>query len=238
MYLWQLPLLLIGLYGFIYSQWTKKSKAVVLAWLLLSPVPAAITIAVPHVVRTLPIFVPLSIFVSIGISLLMIKMQHQNAFKRNVLSLILIIICFANVFYFLNQYFVQMNKYFAPNWQYGFQEAIESVRSKDSSYSHVVISNEGTLDQSYIFFLFYTKYPPAKFQEEIQPYLQMLPYRKVGKYEFRQIRWEKQDELKRDTLFLGSPTELPENGSYIKRIMYPNGKEAMRIIDHQLNEKI
>jgi hypothetical protein len=86
-------------------------------------------------------------------------------------------------------------------------------------------------DQPYIYYLFYNKIDPSWYQRnwnytgsgEIYRF-----YRKIGKYEFRIIDYEK-DKLLKNTLLVGTPKEIKE-GNIIKDIKYLDGSKAYRIV--------
>ncbi len=66
LYLFELPLLLIGVYMLLFGRFNKQTKLFVYGWLLLAPLPAAITIEVPHAIRTLNFLPVFQIFIAIG----------------------------------------------------------------------------------------------------------------------------------------------------------------------------
>ena len=98
-------------------------------------------------------------------------------------------------------------------------------------YEKVVISEKAPMDQSYIFVLFYTKFPPEQFQHSMQ-YLEKhhLTYRRFGKYHIRTIQWEKDKYLKK-TLLVGTPHEFPQDTKPLHTIYYKDGSEAMKFVD-------
>jgi len=54
--------------------------------------------------------------------------------------------------------------------------------------------------------------------------------RVIGKYEFRNISWSKDSQLK-NTLLIGSPQEIPANANgLLKTIYFLDGSVAFRIV--------
>jgi len=145
LYLIQLPFLI---YGLLLS--LKKptfSSKVLLLWLLLAPVPAALTLASPHGLRSLSLLIPLTIFTAYGIS----------QFKRFVLYLALIIVLIESSRY-LYIYHQRYPSQYASFWQSGYQEMIQTVSDKQDNYDQVYITRQ--LGRPSIYYWFYTQTDP------------------------------------------------------------------------------
>lgn len=235
LYIFELPFLLIGLYGLIFSQINKKVKYVLLLWLLIAPIPASITTGVPHAVRTLNLLPTLQIFTAIGILTVIGKMMEVKQRILNVnlgflfTTLLLLFVSF-NAFYYIDQYFVQQNYFNSQAWQYGYEKAILEVRQIENRYDKIVVTNKPYLDQSYMFFLFYLQYPPAVYQKEAE-YASggFAENHKFGKYEFRPIDWNKEDKTSK-ILYVGRPTDFPEGAHILKTINFLDGKPTIKIV--------
>ena len=230
LYLWELPFLLIGIYSLIFGDFNKKTKLLFFGWFLLAPIPASITTGVPHAVRTLNFLPTFQLFVAIGIigSLIFvsrIKYQILNVKVWKLFVIFYLLFAIFNFTYYLNQYFVQQNYFNSQDWQYGYQQAVKDV-SSIKSQSKVVVSNSGTMDQSYIFFLFYLKSNPKNYQENT---IYDNDIRRFDNFEFRKINWEKDSKLKNVT-FVGSAQDFPGDVRTIDIIHYLNGEEAMKIV--------
>ncbi|HVZ67441.1 MAG TPA: glycosyltransferase family 39 protein [Patescibacteria group bacterium] len=234
LYLFELPLILSGIYVLIFSKYDKKTKIFIFLWYLIAAVPASITTGVPHAVRTLN-FIPLyQIFGAIGfISLLMWANENKSKLVGikigKVLILLYILFAIFNVAYYLNQYFVQLNYYDSADWQYGYKQAVDEVNSVGSNYNKIIVSDKQPLDKSYMFFLFYTKYPAAQYQKEGGAGSGSFDsHHSFGKFQFRPINWDTDSKLQK-TLFIGTPDEIPNNASVIKTIYNLNGTPAIKI---------
>lgn len=235
LYLWGLPFILIGLYQLFFYHKQRKEKLVVFSWLLLAPIPASITVDAPHAVRTLQLLVPLEILAGFGLVTaygVVTSASHQ-VFKSKVVKIVIfltfIFIALFNFIYYLNQYFVQQNYFYATHWQYGYDQTVFAVQKLEGNYDKIVVSNQRYLDQSYMFFLFYTKYSPQKYQAENKLYGITAPYKVMGKYEFRPIDWSKDSGLEK-TLFVGNADDFPKSIKPISTIISPDGKEVIKIV--------
>jgi 4-amino-4-deoxy-L-arabinose transferase-like glycosyltransferase len=236
LYLFELPFLLSGLYILAFGNFDKKTKALLFVWILLVPLPASITTGVPHAVRALN-FLPIwQIIIALGIvfsTATISKMKYQiTKIKIKYLIFAFCILFFLlNFSYYLNQYFVQLNKYDSEYWQYGYKQAVDIADSVGGNYKQIIVSSEGNFDKSYIFFLFYSKYPPLEYQKIVQqrPKDPVDNSSSFGKFVFRPIDWSKDSQLK-NVLFIGGPDEFPQSAKVIKTIHYLNGTPAMKIV--------
>jgi 4-amino-4-deoxy-L-arabinose transferase-like glycosyltransferase len=230
LYLVELPLLLVGIFVmtciWLPTSKDKKPYIFLLLWFFAAPLAAAITLDVPHAVRSMNFLPTFQIFIAIGfvsIALNLVYKIKPRFLGYGILSMVVVFMVFNFVYYF-NQYFVQLNKFNASDWQYGYKELVTEVENIKGEYENIVISAISPMDQSYIFFLFYTKYPPGEFQK-----LQESGTNNFNKYEFRPLDWER-DKYDKSTLFVGATNQFPIDVKALKTIYYPNGQPAMKIV--------
>jgi 4-amino-4-deoxy-L-arabinose transferase-like glycosyltransferase len=228
LYIWELPFLIIGFIG-ILSIKNRKSLMVILAWLLLAPIPAALTFDVPHAVRTLQLLPVLLVLSAFGLWVsysTVIKSRSNKVVKLGAMGVFGVFVI-STFLYYVNQYFVQQNYFYAKDWQYGYKEAVSSVREIKKNYKDVIVSSEVPMDQSYIFFLYYLKYPPEKYHTEQgnDPSV-----RSFDMYTFRKLDLEK-DKNSKNTLLVGSSRDFPKEVDGIKTVRYPDGTEAIKLVD-------
>ena len=232
LYLWELPFLLWGIYNLIFGKWDFKVKLLVFSWFLLAPLPAAFSSGAPHGVRTLRMMPMVQIFVALGI----IELWRVIKERRLVLKLLIVIPLLGfsvfNFAYYLNQYFVQQNYFNSQFWQYGYQEALEEIEKIEPRYQKIVVSNQPFLDQSYIFFLFYLKYPPAEYQRFGGTVSGGFAetHQGFGKYTFRPITWA-QEEKSPSILYVGRPGNFPDGAKVIKLINFLDGQPAIKLVE-------
>src|SRR5690606_12698952 len=93
------------------------------------------------------------------------------------------------------------------------------------NFKNVVISDKEPMDKSYMFYLFYSMYPPEKYQSSKSPSGNFETHQQFQKYHFRPINWTI-DSSQKDTLFVGTPAEI-EEGDVVFTVYYPNGEPAM-----------
>lgn len=231
MYLWELPFLLVGIFLVVFGNIPRQTKLLLFTWFLITPIPASITTGVPHAVRALNFLPILQIMTGVGI-LGVLGWLDKRKIIFGVASASLALVILFSSFYYVDQYFVQQSYYTAYDWQYGYAQATAYVKAHEKEYKKIVVSNQPPLDQSYMFFLFYLKYPPQVYQKE--SLLSSGGFREnhlFGKYEFRPIVWDKETK-DADILYIGRPSDFPNTATAHKLqiILYPNGQEAIVMV--------
>lgn len=218
--------LLIGLYYLLRSN--SLTSKILFAWLLLAPVPAALSRDIVSGVRSLPMVVPLVIISGLGLSKI----------SRHIIrySLFMILMLFFTV-YFLDLYFVHYPFYFSKYWLTPHKHAIKMVNNNIDSFNRVVFTN--TLGQPYIFVLFYNRIDPGYFWTHSRridnPIGDVGEVTNFDKYVFMRVDWPAQ-RGDSSTIFVGDQYELPQqdmnppNLVRLGEIEYPNGLHALRIV--------
>lgn len=232
LYLFELPFLLTGIYLLAFGKFDRRTKIFIFSWFLIAPIPASVTSGVPHAVRTLNFLPTFQIFTSIGL-LTVLSMLFLDKHKLSGIEIKYPIILFLGVFsvfnflYYLDQYFIQQNFLNAYDWQYGYEKTFAYVSKISQNYKKIVISNQPPMDQSYMFVLFYLKYPPSKYQLEGQ-YASggFRENHKFGKFEFRPLHWDSEERAK-DILYVGRPFDFHVNADIQFTSYYPDGQPAM-----------
>jgi 4-amino-4-deoxy-L-arabinose transferase-like glycosyltransferase len=227
LYLWELPFLL---YGMFYMLKTRNPASpagrhepgtkLLFGWLLIAPIAASPTTGLPHAVRTL-VFLPVfQIFSAVGLA--------RFAARWRLITLLYGVFILFNILYYCDMYFVQMNPEVSEYWQYGYKDAVAFTEKVKAKYQKVVVST--TLEQSYMFFLFYTKYDPVKYLAGGGTQSGSFAEAKnhFDNYEFRKIEWSRE---KRDgtILFVGDPKDMPRGN--VMNITFLDGKPAIEMAD-------
>ncbi len=181
-YLFELPLLLIGL-------WTifKKNvdlKTLLFAWLFLSMIGSALTFNdVPNLQRTLialPVFCWLAGF---GWLEMVTWLKRKRIFLPFVI--VFILFGFYNFSAYLHQYYIHAPLYQPWDRQDGYQALVEKVNQLLPDYRKAVITDRESAPT--IYFLFFSQYDPAGFQQETKnPAIPDFDRISFGKYQFLQ----------------------------------------------------
>lgn len=224
LYLWDLPFILSGVYFLIKNKFDPKSKVIVFAWFLLAPVAAAVTWGVPHSLRA-EIYLPtFQIFTAIGFYTLYTYTKRKKLFV--IVAGTLLIMNFA---YYLHQYYVHMPLEYSKDWLYGRKQAALISDLLKSHYDRVIVSTK--LEQPHEFWLYYLKYDPAKYLSEggtvSGGFLETRNH--FDKFFFKPIDFYNQSKEEK-TLFVGLPSEFPQNAKVLEKIDYLNGEPALYIV--------
>lgn len=145
--------LLLGILSLI-LWYRNKSALILIAWILLAPLPAAFTAEVPHAHRALFLMGSMHILAALGLGTLVLRLKFRQI-QVGVLALALIILGF-NFKSYLDGYYNVYPKKYAIEWQYGMKQIVQFVGAHHE-YSQVYMTDER--HQPYIFFLYYLKYP-------------------------------------------------------------------------------
>lgn len=230
LYLWELPFLLIGLFAL----WRGGGKlaALIFGWILIAPIAASPTSETPHAIRSLVVLPAIQICTAVGIievTAFIRKLQKQKSSMKWLAAsgaVFAAVFIAVNIIFYFHMYYAHMNREYSKFWQYGYAQAVQYAEANKSKYEKIVVST--SLEQPHMFFLFYTRFDPVKYQAlggtssggfaEVK--------NRFDVYEFRPItNWTKE---KHDgtVLYIGSPKEIP-GGTMV--IPYLDGTDAMRI---------
>lgn len=164
MYLFEIILLGLGILavlGRLGDKVEKKNIWLVIGWLVISPVPAALTYDGGfHATRDFLMLPPLMILLAFGINYLMERIKNP---KFKILGGIIIIIAAVDIIFYLHRYFVHYPTEQWRAWHFGFKESMQYVKENENQYQSIFINN--TYEPSLIRFLFWTKYDPDKFHK-------------------------------------------------------------------------
>jgi len=228
LYLWAAPFLLLGI-CFLIGKNDQSSK-LILAWLFISPIAAALTFQSPHALRSQNMVYPLIIITAVGL--------YQSAvFLKKKLKLFFIGFLLLATFLggyelarYLHEYYVHYPKELAYAWQYGFDQVSDYANKRLDQYDHVIISDR--YDQPYILIAFFQKLSPAIMQKTpLTPRDQFgfSTVRDLGKYQFHRIDWGV-DSQSPNTLIIAADEGAPDDQA-IDKILDPAGKTMYRIFD-------
>ena len=163
LYIFELPFILLGLYT-VLRFGLNRYTLILPVWLLLAPIPDAVTREAPHAVRTELILPMYQIFASVGIIALFKFLKKEPKWIWMPVLLATIAVFMANMSYYLHQYYVHTNYDVAGKWLYGRKEAVAVTERLKNNYDAVYVSMR--VEDPYIFWLYYTKYPPKDYLKE------------------------------------------------------------------------
>lgn len=126
-------------------------------WLLFAPIPGALTRDTVTAVRTLSLSVPLIYFISLGIS------KFINRFSTYLIVFFLYLISFL---YYQDLYYHHLIQKDPDQLLYGYEQAVKYVLAHKDQYKNSQIYFTDFYGQPYIYYLFYSQYPPRLYQQQ------------------------------------------------------------------------
>lgn len=211
LYLIEVPLVIIGIYILIKYRFNTKSKKLIWLWFFTAPIAASLTTETPHALRSLVFLPTWQIFSALGL-LFILTIFKKKFIKRIVFTSFAAVFLFS-VFYLYKQYFFVFPKEHSHSFQYSLYQAIPEILKLEGSYDKIIFSNENRLGQSYMFFLFYSRYNPKFYQGSISGGYGST--HKFGKYEFRPFRIL--DEEGDNNLYIGNVLDFPKGKEDVRR---------------------
>jgi 4-amino-4-deoxy-L-arabinose transferase-like glycosyltransferase len=170
LYLLELPFLILGIIKLIQSK-NRQLQLFTFSFLFIAPIASSLTFQAPSALRALPMVIPLSILIAMGL----------DSIKNKIILIIIFFLYLVSILYYLDSYYVHAPKRYSFAWNSGFSEIIPYVESQKNSFKSIYFTDK--YDQPYILYLFYTQYPPTKIQSQVK----LTPPDKFGFSTVRQI---------------------------------------------------
>jgi 4-amino-4-deoxy-L-arabinose transferase-like glycosyltransferase len=222
-------LLPLGVLGVLGVKRKRRAGTLLLVWITLGALPAALTIqevGTAHSLRGMlgiPAFAVLAVQ---GVATVW-EWRRVRPRARAVLLGILAILLVWNSTTVLRRYFVTYPVQAARAYEYGIKEALEYVTAHEDEYDTIVLTD--WISQPHIFALFFQRYDPRRFQTGPVEYTQTLSAKVT--------RWDKYrvgnvDELYAQLahgLFVARPHMLPGVEPALT-VYHPDGSPAFKVI--------
>jgi len=212
LYYFDLILILIGLFALtgVYRKGSSKTRlavAILAAWLLVAPLPSALTDGRGyHAARQLPMLPVFIVISALGFDYFL---RNSSSIKKKLILLSFVFIMVLNFTYYLHKYYAVWPKDSWRFWNSGYKEAMTFVRENDASYEKVLINN--TYEPALPRFLFWYRYDPKLFLQEfeddkhIEGILPGFDGFKLGeKYYFGKFEKPMEDHVNAQTLIVAS----------------------------------
>lgn len=215
---------------------TRVQNFFIWSLLFLLSLPSVLTIEKINLERILPEFIPMILIVALGASYLWDSLSKYKKKFKIILPFILLLYLI-NYGVFFDEYFVHGSKK-NDAWQYGYKQIVEKSRLfKDKQ-----IIVQQSLEQPYIFFLFYQQYDPRKYQSFVNDVFipnkegkDMGLVSRIDNISFKYINWL--EEKPRSRIIYIMPTyKLKEQSKYdseyeeLDEVKDPNGFSLLKIV--------
>ncbi len=237
-YAWTMPFLALGLWRSLKRRTTEEK--LLFSWILLAPLPAAMTGDPFHTYRSLLLYFPLTLFAGFGLSEVSqtIERKYRRWFTMGTVA-----VSVGSTLLFLFNYLVLTQAIHARAWDYGYRQIVKFLETLPIG-TRIVVDDPWT--EAYIHFLFFGRVSPEVYHAEVaklgpaQDYYyskaEEIRPNKFGSYEFRPVDWpaERGDS---GTVFVMTGERLPESEfttdpkiELLKEVFYPDGAPAYRIV--------
>lgn len=206
MYDWLVVPYLVGVY-LLFKRLSEQSYRFVLLLFCVSVLPAAFSGHFISIQRALPFLLPLGIVLGIGIDALASRVQSWV-----VISLFIVLTAYSLLM--LNRsYFVLFPYERAEAWNQGYANLASFL--KQNPNEHFVVDDMRN-PRLYIELLYYLQYPPAKYQQEVDPYYRehyyqappQMPQYKFANVEVRPVDWKY--DIVKNQIIIGDPLTISE----------------------------
>ena len=215
-----------------------KARPILLLWLLLYPLPGAIT-SPAHALRAIagvPLFTLLSAYGLVQLLGLIKESWRRLAWYGTLLLLV------ASLAILGKAYFLDYPLYTTAAWQYGIREALNYAET--NSYKCVTLSNQIYLRKCgslHVFIPFYTEYPPQEYQKSvISPETRVELFHGRAEYAIGKYQIAAMDEpknLKPNCLYIMEPKELEKftaqgySWQEVHTVTDQRGREYLKLIE-------
>jgi hypothetical protein len=231
MYALEAPFLIYGIWRI--RKYPSAAKLVI-PWMLLAPIPAAITRESPHVLRSIFILGSLQILVGLGIVDCVEWLRRKwHLYQRFSFALIGLLIGL-NIWIYFSAYLTQYPNEYSQSWQYGYKQVIEFVKSKPNVNDRPLYFTK-KYGEPHIFYLFYTKYDPAKYQSNSSLVrYQQSNWRWVDQLDNVHFinDWEMKEKLKdQHGYVISTPGNYPGIPPVLKKVDFLDGKGAFEVVE-------
>lgn len=228
---------LLGALLFLAKRRLNKESILIIFWLILAPIPAALAIGPGYAANRAVIAIPaVQVILTLGVWQLYGFVVKLTKKVKNVLlgTFVLIsVIIFAS---FLEDYLVISPERMADGMVYGSLQAAEWFVDENLLSEKIVVSR--TVSEPHIYFAFATKYDPEVYQKysanwdykgEGYGWIDQMSSWRLGNFVFGDIHYD--DYQGQDTYLVGKPEEFPEAVVPEKKITLPNGKTKFLIVN-------
>lgn len=189
-HLFQFPLFVLGFYYGLKNR--VKFLYFFFIWIGIIFTIVSISYQIPPPTRSFALVIPVTVIASYGLLWLIdiLKKMDNRVLQVGIYGAGLFICIYSLLFYFSSYYFRFPIQY-ADSWRQQDQPLALYLQNQQNKYDRIIIDKSA--DFIYTSLLFYQRYDPQQFQAQVLREDEKLfrAIKKIGKYEYRKIDWEK-----------------------------------------------
>ncbi|NMB56785.1 hypothetical protein GYA19_02500, partial [Candidatus Beckwithbacteria bacterium] len=211
----------------------------IIIFLLLSPLAASLSFETPSPVRAVFATAAIATIIALGFLKFAQYIRKYNKYFQYVSFSLVFLIFIWNTLFYLNSYYIKQPFYNAADWQYEAKEIIQDVTKLQNNYRDIIITANMS-GNPYIFYLFFNKYDPNKWQQQANNAIEtetnssFIHIRKLDNLTFIGDNCQKETEIKEQTLYVCKAGTQPANLKILKTYYYPNKTESF-ILGEKVN---
>ena len=210
----------------LYDARYRMPVILLLDWLIIAAIPAALTLPAPHMLRDVLAITPWTLLSALGLVFLLDLAAWPILVRRIAVGALMLAALWEGAG-FVRFYFGPYASIAARSYQYGMEQVVRETERLSRSREPVIVT--WRINQPYIYFLFYLRYPPVLFQSESPQQNPGLFARVRG---FDRYRFE--DPVRAFATLEHGIFVFPDVGDLpappTLSIRYPNGQTAYRIL--------
>jgi 4-amino-4-deoxy-L-arabinose transferase-like glycosyltransferase len=241
LYWFELPLIL-GFFIYLVRNWKEKVSKILVAWILIAPIPASMAIGPGYSANRAVIMLPaIQIACAIGFLVLfnLVRKRSKRVFVKPIIFGYVIMSSFFFLAFLEDYYFRSPVKY-AKTMLYGNLEASYWI-SGNIPAEDVYVSRK--LSEPHIYIAFANKLNPKIFQKSTKSWkysergfgwVDQIPQYSLANFTFKNIHVEEYLD-KSGAYLVGRPDEFTEDIKPLKTFNYPDGDPAIFIVKTESN---
>lgn len=231
-YFWMVIPYFFGLFRLLKEK--KQTKKLLFSLLIISPIPASITGDPFATLRGLPLLLPLSILIGLGIEKI-----YKLIFKKKIFYFIFISLFLLSLSFLVrNLFFIFPNEKYLE-WNFGYKQLVEEMQK----FPNTNFLFNDVIGDNYAEILFFMKYPPEEFQKQ-QNKIDLSKYYgegdwkntfKFGNIEVRPIVWK--TDVFQKQIIIADPLAVSQeqaNEHFFKKVFTINAPDGKIVFNGYL----
>lgn len=239
LYLVSLPFFYLGLLLLIQRAIKDKNFRLILFWLILAPIPAAITQDASAVIRATVMLPIPEILVAIGIQEIVKRIQKYEIIFISIIVFVLLL----SLENYMNVYAKGYRTNYSWAWQYGYEQIVNYSKQKYNNYDQIIVTK--AYGEPHEYFLFFLKYDPAKYMND--PNLIRFHQSNwywvdhfdkfwfVNDWQVKDLTTESKHKINciaQKCLVITTPNNAPEGFNKISSVKFLDGKTAFEMYEN------
>ena len=135
----------------------------IIGWLILAPIPAAVTTEKYAVIRSTTMLPLVEILTAVGLIFVFERLSKERIGKA-LFAFSYFIIIFLLLAKYLSIYFGSYSNNYSWSWQYGYKEIVAYAKENYKSYDQIIVTKK--YGEPHEFFLFYWPWNPADYRND------------------------------------------------------------------------